>query len=164
EHAGVERDRLAWLEINLHGVPHAELADQTYQTIHVVAVARDVVSAAKVDPLHAGDELPEPALECVDRAREWREVVFEQRVEMQTADALEFSAKLRLRDAQARMGRAWVVERILSFGMLGIHAQAEAQLRPTRTRLSNERLEELPLGKRVEHHVIRDLENLGELV
>ncbi len=66
-------------------------------------------------------------------------------------------------NAEPRVRRARIVERVLALGLLRVHAQAEAELRPARARRAHERLEALPLRKGVEHHVVGDLQDLREI-
>jgi hypothetical protein len=125
EHAGAERDRFAGLEVDLDlGMARTELAHDADESIDLVVGARDVMTAAEVDPLHAIDEVAELGLERGDRTLEGVAVVLTQRVKVQAIEAVEVArADVAARGAEPAAQPGGIVERDLGLLVLVVDAQ-----------------------------------------
>lgn len=164
QHAGAERDRLAGLEVDLDVPLAAELVDQPDQAVAVVVGARDVVSAAEVDPVHLRDVLAELELERRERALERVAVDLAQGVEVQAVDAVEvLGREVLARRAQPRARPGGIVERDVDLLVLVVDPEAARDRAPGAPRLLDRGAVALPLPGRVEHDVIGQRDQLADL-
>ena len=157
EHGGnqpacVQHDRFARLEIDLHVIFFTQIVNALDEGLHIVIVARDVVAAAEVEPLHAFHIFAEAFFKCCNRADKVVCILFAQGVEVEPFDAGEqFGLEVGLRDAEAGSGTAGVVHCMFrGLGRaLGVETQAAAFARGARQIAVC-----LPLVERIEHNVV----------
>jgi len=160
--AGVQHDRLARLEIDLHLVLVAQIDDAVDERVHIVVRTGDVMAAAEIEPLHALHVAAEAHFKRRDRAHEIVRVLLAQRVEMETLDAVEqVRLKVRLGDAQTRGRAARVID--------GVVARLRRALRiETQTAALSGHARQIavlfPLRERVEHDVVGIIQDFMELV
>ena len=123
--AGVQRDRLAWFQVDLEvRVTPAKVAQGLNQQRDIVAALGDVVTAAEVNPLQPRQEFPELALEVRQGAREHLCALFAHGVEVQPLQSLEvFGADELAWNPEARTGDAGVVDVVFDLAVAGVHAQ-----------------------------------------
>ncbi len=105
------RHRLTGFQVDLNLMARRKLANAGNQFIHLVVRTRDVVPTPKVDPIHARQQVAKLFLHRCQGAGQWREVVFAQRVKVQTTDTLEaVDIQLRTQDAESRTWRTRVID------------------------------------------------------
>src|SRR5690606_12289721 len=68
QHAGVERNRLSRLQVNIHTVATPEVTNDAYQTLDVVTGPSDVVPATEIHPLEPRNDVCPTRLESSNRA------------------------------------------------------------------------------------------------
>jgi len=89
QYAAADGDRFAGLEVYLHTILFAELANRRSQLVDLVAGPGDVVPAAEIHPLHRAKQVTEFLFDGLQGALEGWKVLFAQGVKMQPADSLQ---------------------------------------------------------------------------
>jgi hypothetical protein len=115
-----------------------------------------VVAAAEVDVLHPRQDVSKGVFHRGHGPLQAVGVLLAEVVPVQAADPVQpVDPEVGPADAQARAGRAGVVQGHRALGMLGVDAQAEREFTPQgRGPLPGQRHEPLFLGKGVEHQVV----------
>ena len=159
EEAGVQRDGLAGLDVDGQTVLLLHMADALLEERDIVALFRDVVAAAEVDPLHLRQVLAELRLDGLERDGECVGALLAERVEVQALKSLECTlVEVAQPHAEPRARGTWVIDGVLLRRALGIDAQA-ARDAGRECRVA----ELLPLRERVEDDVAADLRELRKL-
>ena len=90
EFAGLPADGFARFHDDLQvRITCGEILENTHEFVAVVVLARDVVTAAEVHPLHLREVLAEVTLECGENAFEGVCILFAKRMEMESVNAVE---------------------------------------------------------------------------
>ncbi len=126
---GIERHRLARLEIELRPGILLHIEQELDQLLALVIGAGDVVPAAEIEPF----ELAEIGLKMVEQhipgALERFEILFAQAVKMDAVDQRHMLfGQLVDRKAQPRMRGAGIIARHLAFGMQRIDPQPDVEI------------------------------------
>ena len=160
ELAGLPANGFAWFHDDLQvWVAIVEIVQQAHEVFPVVVLAGYVVSASKVDPLHAVKVLAKVLFESGKYAFQCVDVLLAQRMEVQTLNAVQqFGFELVFGDAQAAELAAGVVKVGLHCGILRVDADAA-----THVSLEGAFLEPAPLAKAVERDVVGEGQNLVNL-
>ena len=156
--AGIQHNRFARLKIDLHTVFFAQIVDALHECFYIVIVARDMVAAAQIEPLHALHIFAEALLKRRDRAHQIVRILLAQGVEMETVDtAQQVGLEVFQRDAQTRGRAAGIVHCVL--GRLGRAFGVEAQAAAL-ARRAGQAAVRLPLVEGVEHNMVGIVQQL----
>ena len=161
EFAGLPADGFARFHDDLQvRVACGEILENTHEFVAVVVLARDVVTAAEVHPLHLREVLAEVTLECGENAFEGVCILFAKRMEMESVNAVEeFGLEFFFGHAETGKLAAGVVN--VGFDCRKFRVHADAGTDAVGKRLV---LESLPLRKAVERDVVRCIENRVDFV
>ena len=167
EIACVQRPGFAGFQIDLYAVLCLRLGDAALQRGQVVAGAGDVVSAAKVQPLHPGQQVAEAVFHGGQRQGQRVGILLTQGVEVQAVQqtrqgrvCLHSGVPLGTGGAQAAAGGAGVVDRMAFLGRaFRVDAQTDALARRFGCRAESGQL-----AGRVEDDVVGVVQQLVECV
>ena len=151
--AGVQRDRLARLQVDGEvRMALPEVPDHPHQPLDVVVVTGDMVPAAEVDPLQAGEVVAEALLEGRQGRLQVVAVLLAEGVEVQPLEPLhDLRGEVGRPCAEPGARRAGVIERHRTGGVLRIDPHAAGD--PARRRRDG-LAEAPPLARGVEAQVV----------
>ena len=143
EEARIESDRLARLKIDGNIVRLLYVTNQLFQQRDIIALARNVMPAAEVQPLHPIEIFSKLLLDSFKRGGKRIRPLLAERMEVKSVDSLkQVRTKVRNLYPEPRVRRTGVVDRMLLRRALGIDADAAGC-----ARRACRRTEPRPLGE-----------------